>query len=394
MAIEVPTQVTRTEAAITTEDFKEVTKNLLTTLFEPEDEEQGISGILYVKPDKPVVILAEKVEGEEYIETLKHILREVYRIKVGGLPRPEEIRVDKRRVEEVKAEKRIVVIHDTDADFFHYFGVKKAEDLETKADPKKFIERIGELFSQTFGYIIIHASNERLDQVKKVLATVSEQIPKLFYLKAKRFETEDEKFNIASSVWGFVEPKGLTGKSLDKLFLSCENEFWDKLEKLVKTPKYDWVKESLEDEEGSEGYESSLHYLLKVFLASYFTERGVFVETECKLEKGVADLYIPSEDLAVEIETLYGAGVNIWRKIGRTIEKYEGTQHKVWIVMPNLQMTLCLEGITKQSNKLMKENKSIEFYTIDLKRKEPVKLDKYSKLLKGFCFRNHPTSSH
>jgi hypothetical protein len=360
----------------------EVYLDLLTTLFESEDRKDNLGDLLVVSRDKPVVILAERVEDEEYIETLKHILLEIYRIKVGGFPRAEVIRGDKRKVEEVEAERRIVVIHDTDVNFFEEAGVNKHD--EDSVDPKKFLERIEELFSQGLGYIIIHASKERLERVKSKLVSYHEKIPKLLYLRPKRFETEDRKFNLVSAVWGFVEPMGLTGKSLDKIFLSCEKIWNNILEDLVKTPKYAWVKGSLEDEEGSEGYESELHYLLKIFIASYFIEKGKSVETEYELQKQkcIADLFIKEDGLAVEIETLYGTGIYVWRKIERTIEKYGDTNYKLWIVIPNLQMTLYLKGIINLRNMLKKKGKLIEFYTVNLKEKKLISLDEYSKNFK------------
>lgn len=332
-----------------------------------------------MRPDQPVLILAEKVEGEDYLETLKHILKEVYRIKVGGLPRPKVVKMDKQEVEEAEAEKHVYVIDDTEAEFFEFFSTKP-EVFGKKANVKKFLERIGELFSQYFGFLVIYAEKERLDYVQLILASVEEQIPKWCKVRTKKLES-DWKSKVASSVWGFIEPKGITGMTLDKCFLKCENLFWRKLEGLVRTPKYAWVKESVESEEGIEGYESSLHYLLKVCIARYFAEKNTLVETEVKLKEGViADVFIPNKNLAIEIETLYGTSITLWRNLRRTIEKYEGTEHEVWIVIPNLQLSLYLEGIWHERDRLNKEGRLVEFYALNVRNGDLVNLSEYIKM--------------
>ncbi|MGC9137215.1 hypothetical protein, partial [Caldivirga sp.] len=50
-------------------------------------EVKPILGLGEVKPEKPVIILAHR-SREGYIEFLKRFLREVYRVRVGGLPEP------------------------------------------------------------------------------------------------------------------------------------------------------------------------------------------------------------------------------------------------------------------------------------------------------------------
>lgn len=359
---------------------------LLDLCFEPEDEEHTIKGVLNVSPERPVVILAEKVEGEDYLEALKHILREIYRIKVGGLPRP----VVGRKAEEAEAGRRIHVIDDGETEFLGCFGIANIEDFKTKADPKKFLERVSELFSQQFGFLIIHATRERLDYMQKILDPVKEQIPKWCSVKIKNLGP-DEKVDLASSAWGFVEPPGVFGATFDKCFLECENLFWKRLERLVRTPKYSWVKESIEDEEGVPGYESALHYLTKVLIAKYLIEKEGLkaenIQTEEKLpsqEPGpipIPDIFEKSRNLAIEVETFYGTGMIPWRKLSRTLEKYKISGYKLWIVLPNLQMSLYLRGIRSIAKELEERKEPIEFYTFNVESGDLFQLEEYTKLL-------------
>ena len=364
---------------------KSTTQGLFDLLFEPEDEKYAIKGILYVSPERPVVVLAEKTEEDKYLETLKHILREIYRIKIGGLPRPTVVTIDKRKVEEAEVERHIYVIDDKEDKFFEWFGLTNITDnFEKKANPKKFLERISELFSQQFGFLILYATKKMLRQVEGKLLLVKEQIPKLYKVRLKKLEP-DKKIDISSSSWAFVEPPGIFGMSLDKCFLECENMFWEKLETLVKTPKYSWVKESVEEEEGIEGYESTLHYLTKIFIVKYLVEKEKLtpedIETEVPKGKVVPDIFVLSKNLAIEVETLYGTGITPWRKLRRTLEKYEGLGYKLWIVIPNLQMSLYLKGILELIKELKEKNKPVEFYTLNLENGELIEINKYVKLL-------------
>jgi hypothetical protein len=95
------------------------------------------------------------------------------------------------------------------------------------------------------------------------------------------------------------------------------------------------------------GSHGPLHYQLKAFIFLYLTKKEGIpaddIETEAKLaEDVVADVYVKSKRLAVEVETFYGTGQAPWRKLQRTIEKYRGRSEveKVWIVVPPLQTML------------------------------------------------------
>lgn len=363
---------------------------ILKLLFEPTNEEHGLGGVLHVRPERPILVMAEKVKEEEYLEALKHILREVYRIKVGGLPIARHMAVGKRRVEEdVEAGKHITVIDDAKGGFLKFFRVKSADDFEKGIDVERFREEsIAQLFSQPFGFLVLHAETKRMKQVITYLSSVEEQIPKICMVKPKKLATED-KLKVIRALWGFVKPAKETSRNLGEYFLACENTFWDSFEKLVKTPKYMSVRESVEDEEGLEGYESPMHYLTKVFIVKYFIEKLDLedIQTEVKLtipngREVVPDVYIPETKLAVEVETLYGVGMVPWMKLRRTIEKYENSGVSVWIVVPNLQLALYLKGIREIAESLKKDSKPIEFYTLNTRHNELVKLDEYVETLK------------
>ncbi|MFP3287824.1 MAG: hypothetical protein RXP86_11240 [Acidilobus sp.] len=48
-------------------------------------------GLGRLMPDRPLLIIARHAKGFDYIEFLKRALREVYRVRVGGLPEPKHV---------------------------------------------------------------------------------------------------------------------------------------------------------------------------------------------------------------------------------------------------------------------------------------------------------------
>jgi len=62
--------------------------SVLESFFELEEPEDvvGVAGVVY---DRPVIIVAVKPRDYEYIDVLRHILRVLYRIAIGGLPQGE-----------------------------------------------------------------------------------------------------------------------------------------------------------------------------------------------------------------------------------------------------------------------------------------------------------------
>ena len=152
------------------------------------------------------------------------------------------------------------------------------------------------------------------------------------------------------------------------------------------------VKESVESEEGLEGFESALHYQLKIFVVYYLMKKEKIpkedIETETKLHvddtQVIPDVYIKSRSLAIEIETFYGTGLSPWRKLERTIEKYlkHHIANEVWIVIPPLQTMLYLRDLVSKLRELRKNGYDfIKMYTIDLSKKRLISIEEVSKKL-------------
>jgi hypothetical protein len=339
----------------------ETSAGLLEIMFDSRDVERLLqpSG-----EGQPVIMVAEKSEGfGEYRRALQILCRELYRIKVGGLPKGKLITMRKEQLEEeTKAEGRITVI--TDENLSDFFGSAPL-DFGMKESEKKFIESLENLFSQKYGFIIFYLTKgnfENLAGYAEFELSGRENV-KLITLKPKTIlENPERAKRLASTCWGFVEPsKGALITSFDSCFEACGREFRNTLEKLVAKPEIQsYVKQN-------EGSESFLHYAMKAFLFDIFSKKGERVE----VEKEKVDVLVNSS-LALEAETLYGTEGLPFRKITKTLERNVGKE--TWIVVPNLQAMIYRKDFLKFERWLRKRGESLRFLTLDLRKQELVEM--------------------
>ena len=396
-AVEKPvTKVTeKVEKAVETKGVR-LPSSLLTMLFKPV-KRYGVKGILKVKPDRPVIIVAIKSPNDDYIATLLSILREIYRMKMGGLPvgRYTGTRVARYIAEdELMRQGLIKVIDDSKADFLEFFRITKVEEFD-KIDLDKLRDRLTELSVQGLSFLVFYIDKSKADSLLTYLALLRDKIAptKVVVISPRKLSTS-QKREIARIAWGFVDPKEpLINKTLDQHFKRREEEFYDVLERITSKRKYaKIVRESVEDEEGLEKTESALHYQFKVFIVYYLMKKLKIpeedIETEIELTVGdrkiIPDIYVKSKRLAIEIETFYGTGPALWRKLERTIEKYKTSNvaNEVWIVIPPLQTMLYIKDLVSEIKELKERGyEFIKLYTIDLSKRRLVPIEKIPKRL-------------
>ena len=371
--------------------------SLLTMLFKPV-KRYGVKGLLAVKPDRPVIIVAVKSPSDDYIATLLSILREIYRMKIGGLPvgRYTGTKVTRYIAEdELMRQGFIKVIDDSKADFLEFFRITKVEEFD-KIDLNKLRDRLTELSVQGLSFLVFYVNRSKADSLLTYLALLRDKIApaKVVVIPSRKLST-DQKREITRVAWGFVDPKEpLINDTLDQHFKRREEEFYDVLERIAKRKYAKIVRESHEDEaeEGLRGSESALHYQLKIFIVYYLMKKLKIpeedIETEVELSVGskkiIPDVYVKSRRLAIEIETFYGTGLTPWRKLERTIEKYleSNVAYEVWIVLPPLQTMLYLKDLISEIKELKEKGYSfIKLYTVDLSRGRLVPIEKIPRRL-------------
>ncbi|MFP3320558.1 MAG: hypothetical protein RXO24_08335, partial [Acidilobus sp.] len=329
---------------------------------EIEEVEKAVDSALFglgrLVPDRPLLIVARHVKGFGYIEFLKRVLREVYRVRVGGLPEPKHVSnvADLRPLipVEVGAGGRIFVIDLVSGDLGDLLKNSNVKG-PSQALLMRIMDRLRELFSQGYGFIVIYGDHYidilmrgawaealRGGALKNYLLTIP---------RPNRISPEISKESLyvllANLMWGRVSEPKMDYEdigSFDGLVVRLEDEYWRALEGALKDFNVQvLVRPSAEGDEA--GRESMSHYLTKAFMVNYLVSRlteefkgeGAKEDEarrsalECvstEYQPGGAnvryDVYVNGgcgsmSGLVVEVETLYGTGTAL-HKVLDTIE--------------------------------------------------------------------------
>jgi|GEM_PF-1745825 len=335
--------------------------------------------------ERPIVIFAERPENEnlEYIEFLKRILREVYRIRIGGLPSPAHVST---RFEEIKDETRAgksIYVIDVDR-------------VEPKEKDRVLQDKLKELYSQNFGFLAFYGSGGNLDKIRDLWEfklvvrekTFSkfEKLPGFIDIKVP--EDKDLLFKLVNLFWGQMKRELPAGIELDRYAVTLENEFYGKIEryanyvKIKKNEKWIRVPTGLIVEPSEE--ETILHYALKGFIIEFIhRELDVPIEkisTEKEFGDIKIDVFVNDEKLgqvAIEIETLYGTCIPII-KLRKTAESRAERGLRTWIVIPNPQLMIYLKDVLTLREYLRKKyGNSVEFYTLNIENNKLISIKEF-----------------
>jgi hypothetical protein len=340
--------------------------------------------------ERPVVIVARPT-GFGYIEFLKRVLREIYRVRSGGLPEPKHVSTleDLRLLlpVDVGAGKRLFVL---DLSRSRAQG-QKAEDLlkEKSRDLDRLRDRLRELFSQEFGFFVIYGDVKKLSIWERVPAEAARGyasvVPSPVEVSMRPGRLPFYVL-LANAMWGRISDPvldyGRLGfRDFDEFVVWLEDEYWRSLG--------DVGFEVLYRTRPSAGErESELHYLAKAFVVRHLAER---VDPDCvKTEEGkdaaVFDVVVTCgglQGLVVEVETLYGTGTVV-HKLVETVHKLEDAKRagvrKMWIVVPNPQAVIYLPLLLKTRRELRRKY-DVEFYTLDVTSRGLVRLTDVASML-------------
>ncbi len=371
-------------------------------------ESKFLGGFTKIFPDRPLIMVAKKNKDFEYIEFLKRVLREIYRVRVGGLPEPRHVsdKEDLIRPDpfEIGAGGRIFVVELTQELF-------NENDKDFKKTMNKLKDRLRELFSQGFGFLVFYGEEEMANQLVNKLWSIAFDRNKNDYLVSNfssplSFEAKDPElfFLIANLMWGKIKGSEDQIKNFDAYVVNLEDEFWKKLEELMNDFNLVTnVKPSSEPDEKDR--ESATHYLSKAFTVKYLinkiedelekkgykeedAKRSAIkcVETEHEVGDKRYDVFVNPlcgsslSNLIVEIETLYGTGTIVHKLLDTIKSRLEGT-NRLWIVIPNPEAMLYLPVLLKLRSFVRKEsvNKEIEFYILDVQNNSLVTLTSVAK---------------
>ena len=357
--------------------------------------DKTLFGLGNIMIERPIIISAKRRCGDngcfDYIELLKRVLREVYRVRASGLPSPKHIGdlTDFQLLLplDVSGGSKILVI-----DLTRRLG---DELLTNKSLYLRFSDRLRELFSQSYGFVVIYGDKKLIGdmnsfnfQVKKT-SNYSIQIPSPININISP-ERIKVYYLIANFMWGnIINPESFDEtNNLDELVVRLEDQYWEKLKDAIKDFNVQLkVKPSGNPDENNQ--ESMVHYLVKAFVVKYIANKLAkelkieatkalnCIETEYKLDNTdnkILDVYVKNncnsslDNIDIEVETLYGTKT-IVHKVFKTVEEKIDLVNKLWVVIPNPQAVIFLPTLLKL-RKYLKENKKyndkVEFFTLDI----------------------------
>jgi len=332
--------------------------------------------------NRPVCIILPKSHDESYVDAVALMCREFYRIKRGGKPSPRILSTgSKEEVEKsLEAGDRIFIIDDSKCELINLDKVERIENINWD----HLYDRLRELFSQDYGFVIFHLDEKWINTFRSKLEKVAHVIPKLLIVEFKHLNAKI-KCEIARMCWGFVSSNG---KTFDEVFCNAEKAFYDRLEETLKD---DLLKCCIKLHEGPESDE---HTLLKAFIVKIIAkERGIKRElipekilTEHEDKPGLkVDVFIkdpPTE--YIEVETLYGTGLNPIDKIDRTLKRYvDNKLNEVKVVMLPMHFLTYLKSLAvlRRIYKT-KHGIDVKFYTLDVENETLIPLEDIIRQLK------------
>ncbi|MFP3321391.1 MAG: hypothetical protein RXO24_12560, partial [Acidilobus sp.] len=427
---------------------------------EIEEVEKAVDKALFgfglgrLVPDRPLLIIARHAKGFDYIEFLKRALREVYRVRVGGLPEPKHVssKIDLQLLipVEVGAGGRLFVIDLVSGDLGRLLR-EEASSGEVKgpsqATPEKMKsrdilcrirDRLRELFSQGYGFIVIYGDYYVLYVLRMMLSqghcdryvgslmsgTQAEAprggAPEDYLLtipspvEVSPIASEESLYVLlANLMWGRVSEPKMDYEDIgnfDRFVVELEDEYWRALEGALKDFDIQvLVRPSAEGDEA--GRESMSHYLTKAFMVNYLASRlteefkgkGAKEDEARRRALGCVstehqpsganvrfDVYVNGDcgsmsNLVVEVETLYGTGTALHKVLDTIESRVNAGVDRLWVVVPNPQAVIYLPQLLRLERYVRKlerfKGKEIEFYTLDVKGGAPVRLVEVARRL-------------
>ena len=340
---------------------------------------------------RPVCIVLPKRE-DSFVGAVAIICREIYRMVKGGKPEARWIsRGLKEEIEDyLRAEGRVFVIDDSKCEFFPDFEkISTTKELLEKVDMEKVLDRMRELFSQDFGFIVFHVNWKWAGRLANLLKerVKSAEVVEIYPPDLR----PEEKETLARICWDFVEA-GSSG-TFDNIFETCEKNFYEELKKrrdlLSSLLPYIKLDKSASDEH--EYMKAIVVELLAKELGAKSMDEVVKimkegdVETEFELEegRGRADIYVKPQNRFVEIETFYGTGDPMF-KLNGTLQKYLGRSGRVDVVLlMGIHALLYARDLLELEESYKKCGLRVNFYIPDLKGGRLVSLREALGLLKG-----------
>ncbi len=370
----------------------------------------GVSAKQVIVVDRPVVIFAEKPSDPKYnyIEFLKRVLRELYRVYQGGLPNPSTISTSFEEVKlKIKAGGHVYTL---DLD-------RVLEQEREREHLKYLMDRLEELYSQGLGYLVLYGTRGTLEKLEKLGLAVThlyldkvkeEKFHSVQARKRKlwiiprpvelRINEDKSVYCTVDLMWGRIlnacsdaDALVSSGVVLDYYATSREDEYYREIARIAYDPEINLIVEPSPRGEGELKRESVVHYALKALAVMHLKDNEDISESEIYTEYDMGDIVLDVYarhpklgDLAIEIETLYDTALPLL-KLRKTIESRLSKGLRTWIIIPSPQFFLFLPWIARFRKAYKKKyGDLIEFFTFDLEEKQILSFKKLIKKIKNW----------
>jgi hypothetical protein len=340
---------------------------------------------------RPLCIVVPRRETDPGIYFVAAICREIYRVVKGGRPEPRWISEGlKDEIERyLKAEGMVFVLDDSKCKLLQDLsGVRSVEDLE-KVRLDLLYDRLRELFSQDFGFVVFHINDKLAERFAEKLEKEVGANVRIITVRPPVLERGKV---LARIFWGFVEGEG---RNLDEVFKSCEGKFISKLKEAWNDVRLlHWL-----EIDKNAGWE---HEAMKAIVVECLAKelgavskddvirmlRDGVIRTECELGGGRrADICVRGGRY-VEVETFYGlekyTGDPIMKLDKETLEKYKGrgVRRVDVVLLTGLHALLYVRELVELRKVYHEEGIEVNFYVPNVKDRKLVPLDEILRLLR------------
>ena len=346
---------------------------------------------LRVYSERPFLVLARKPIDQryDYIELLKRILREIYRISWRAPLYAQHVarRLTEYQLAMMRAGTAIYVI---DLDQLGS-GDAEAERITASSRVAMSLEdRAREAYAQGFGFLVLYASQYMLQSIQRLWEPRIASRGLLYTRLPPPLELgiaeDDAVFELVAAMYG-VEYDDIRGaSSLVDAVTMAEHRYYSYLESVASDPTLALLARPAVDEEEAKPDEGFIHYAFKMAVLGYLVEAG-FDESSIDVEQRMSSTIAVDvlarrswyNKLAIEVETLYGTG-NPTTRLSSVIRDRLAMGYAVWVVVPPLQASIYaphLQTLIRRYSGV----ESVEFYTLDMSAGSPVPLEEHLKRL-------------
>ena len=370
---------------------------------EEPDEVIGVAGVMY---DRPVIVVAIRPEGYEYIDILRHILRVLYRIAVGGLPQGMYLTPAKPSTVDwplkVNLEVEKAYFEGTRRDVIKVIEFTRLESSKS-IDFGLLRNRLKEHLVEGLSFTVIYVDEGIASDIIRFVDYHKGEFGAEVIIVRPRRLSQEQLYKLAALSWGYTSiperPYGEESGQLqipvldpNSIFTSFAEKFNRDLRRIYSSAVKKGIAELVRPSRQDSMRESTEHYLLKVFATYYFVEKEQVDIRDIAVEETICghvvpDVYIRSRNIAIEIETLYGEGLAWPNKLRETIEKYKRCTEvsEVWLVLPPMQASVYskyLVSMAKRLRELKVIEASVKVLTVDLEEEMFVPVARVGKQLR------------